>query len=204
MASNLLTARTLFLCWLIQVAPVVAEEHAVNLVRNGSFEAGIDFNFSVGRWYVNGLPAARLDGTTKVHGRYSLKIPFSRTAILTPPSQYEGIQFRSAVPAMVQRGRTYYFSVYLKADADKHGEILITPNSPSEYRRAPIADRPIEVGRKWRRVGLRFTASNDGGVYWQINVNSDTSGFLWVDAVQLEEGGFSEFRPFAAVEGGLT
>lgn len=204
MPNKTLAVSALLLCWLVQPVPASENEGRINLAGNGSFEGGIDFNFSMGRWYLNGLPSARLDDTTKVHGLYSLKIPFSPTALLTKPAQYEGVQFRSAVPTMVERGRGYNFSVYLKADAPKHGEISITPNSPSEYRGAPLARKSIEVGKEWRRVGLTFTPGSDGNVYWQIDVVSDMQGFLWVDAVQLEQGSFSEFRPHAAVEAGLT
>lgn len=194
----------IILCSLVLSAVAPAEERSVNLVRNGSFEAGIDSGFSVGRWYVNGLPSALLDGTTKVHGRYSIKIPFSRTAFLSKPAQYEGMQFRSAVPITVERGRSYNFSVYLKADTPRHGELSITPNSPSEHRGDAIAIKPVEVGTMWRRVGLRFTARNRDLVYWQINVASESPGYLWIDAVQLESGNFSEYRPHAAVEAGIT
>lgn len=195
-----------FLCGLIAPGLAVAEpgEARLNLVRNGSFEGGVDSSFSMERWFINGLPSAVLDDTTKVHGRYSLKIPFSRMALLTKPAQYQGVQFRSAVPVLLEQGREYHFSAYLKADTSKQGEIVITPNSPSEHRGQPLARYPIYIGKNWKRIGMKFKPSVDGYAYWQINVNSKSAGHLWIDAVQLEKDSFAEFRPYSTVEAGLT
>ena len=78
---------------------------AKNLITNSSFEAGIDSRFAVGRWYVDGLPSARLDPSTKIHGRYSLKMPFSRLAYTPKPAKRRGMTLRSAIPIRVEKGR---------------------------------------------------------------------------------------------------
>ena len=78
---------------------------AKNVITNSSFKAGIDSRFAVGRWYVDGLPSARLDPTTKIHGRYSLKMPFSRLAYTPKSAKRRGMTLRSAIPIRVEKGR---------------------------------------------------------------------------------------------------
>jgi hypothetical protein len=202
--ARALTVAAVFSCCLSPEGLAAVDGARSNLVRNGSFEGGADFHFSMGRWYINGLPSASLDDTTQVHGRHSLRIPFSRTALLKKPARIQGIQFRSAVPVMLDRDQEYYFSVYLKSDETREGRILITPNSPSEYRGKPIAIHRIEVGKSWKRVGLKFRPPEHGPVYWEIDVRSQNAGFLWIDAVQLERDAFTAFSPRTAVETGLV
>lgn len=100
---------------------------AENLIANSSFEAGIDYRITVGRWYVDGIPSAKLDSTSRVHGAHSLRIPFSRRAYATAP--VTGIEVRSAVPVTVVPGRRQTFSVYLRSDPPSRGRLVLTRNS---------------------------------------------------------------------------
>lgn len=178
---------------------------AKNLITNSSFEAGIDSRFAVGRSYVDGLPSARLDPTTKIHGRYSLKIPFSRITYHTKPRTHSGITVRSAIPIRVEKGRRYAFSLYMKSDVPaKGGVLVITPNSATGYKQAPLVTHQFQFSRIWRRTGVTFVAARDQEVYWEIRVAADRQGHLWLDALQIEEDAFTDYAPAADVEASIT
>lgn len=175
-----------------------------NLIANSSFEAGIDYRFAMGRWYIHGLPSVLLDSGTSVHGAYSARLPITRTALTRKPVERDGITFRAAVPVMVQAGVEYSFSAYFRSDATRRGKISITRNSAYEHRDGVLASKEITIGRGWKRSGLKFKATSPGEVYWEINVASSDPGAVWVDALQLEQGGYTEYRPKLEIEAGLT
>lgn len=176
---------------------------AENLIPNSSFEAGIDYRFAVGRWLVDGLPSASLDKSTRIHGSVSLKIPFSRTAN-TPGDQFAGITFWSALPVGVKRGRPYTFSVYVKSDRPGAGRIMLGQGAPTDSKARPVETKQIQLTREWRRVSMSFTAKQDDLLYWSISKPSRKPGHLWLDAVQLAEGGLRDFAVAEPVEAALT
>lgn len=178
---------------------------AKNLITNSSFEAGIDSRFAVGRWYVDGLPSARLDPTTKIHGRYSLKMPFSRQAYTPKPAKRRSMTLRSAIPIRVEKGRRYAFSLYMKTDVPAEGGVLvITPNSATGYKQAPLVTHQFQFSRAWRRTGVTFVAARDQEVYWEIRVAADRQGHLWLDALQMEEDAFTDYAPAGDIEASIT
>lgn len=176
---------------------------AGNLIPNSSFEAGIDYRFAIGRWLVDGLPSASLDKTTRIHGSVSLKIPFSRTAN-TPGDQFAGVSVWSALPVRVKQGRQYTFSLYAKSDRPGPGRIMVTRSAPTDSKGDPVASDPIQLTRKWRRVSMSFVAKQDDLLYWTVSQPSRKPGHLWLDAVQLAEGGIREFAVSSPVEAALT
>ena len=176
-----------------------------NLVRNSSFEAGLDSKFSIGRWFIDGLPSVALDSTTKVHGEYSAKVPFSYRYGKAKPLENFATSFRSAVPIAVTEGTKYYFSVYLRSNRPIKAELVLTPNHPTGYRGKELAIKPVFVGEGWKRYGMPFTSKKTEDIYWEINVQSAETGYVWIDALQLEEGGsVTDYRPHEQVEAGLT
>lgn len=182
---------------------VISGAQAENLIPNSSFEAGIDYRLAVGRWLVDGLPSASLDKTTRIHGSVSLKIPFSRTAN-TPGDQYAGISVWSALPVRVRKGRQYTFSVYAKSDRPGPGRIMVTRSAPTDSKGDPVAADPIQLTREWRRVSMSFVAKQDDLLYWMVSKPSRKPGHLWLDAVQLAEGGVRKFAVASPVEAALT
>jgi hypothetical protein len=177
---------------------------AKNLIKNGSFEAGIDYKFSVSRWYVDGLPSLTLDSSESVDGRYSLRAPFSRLGYTAKPHRFDGIALRSAVPISVAPGTSYSFSVYIKSDKPKRGRLVLTTNNVGEYNSPAVATREILIGTKWKKTGITFSSGNQNNVYWEIQVDSRTPGNVWLDALQLEPGTYSDYEPAAALEATLS
>ena len=169
---------------------------ARNMLGNSSFEVGIDARYAVGRWYMNGLPKMSLDSETKVDGAVSLRVPFSRRG--SRPDGPFGMELRGGAPVMVEKGKTYTFSVYLKTDcADVDAALEISPLRPYDYRGRAFKREKITLGRHytpqgfeypWKRESITFTAEKSGEVYWVIDGSSKRRGALWVDALKFEEG----------------
>ncbi len=176
---------------------------AENLIPNGSFEAGIDYRLAVGRWFDGGLPSAKLDKTTRVHGSVSFKIPYSRT-MNTASGAVAGTSVWGALPVPVKRGRQYTFSLYAKSDRPGPGRIMLTGNAHTDYRVTPSAAKEIRLTREWRRVSITFTAKKDELMYWSVAAQSREPGHLWLDAVQFAAGRLREFTVAAPVEAALT
>jgi hypothetical protein len=177
---------------------------AKNLIRNGSFEAGSDYKLSVGRWYVDGLPSTTLDSSESVDGRYSLRAPFSRFGFTAKPHRYDGMALRSAVPVLLTPRTSYSFSVYVKADKPKHGRLLLTSNGIGEYKASTMVTREILIGTEWKRVGVTFTPDKATNAYWEIQVDSRIPGHVWLDALQLEPGAYTDYEPAADLEATLS
>ena len=193
------------LCFVAVVLSCVCinEAHSRNLIENSSFEAGLDYRFGISRWYIDGLPGASLDTQAVVHGRYSLKLPYSRLSYTPAPRVYDGIAFRSAIPIAVKSGVSYTFSTYLKSDAEQIGYLVITTNGIGGYKGKEIATRKIITTKKWKRVQLSFKPDSDQEVYWEIKVRSEKPGNLWIDALQMEASRINDYKPAFEVESGL-
>lgn len=177
-----------------------SETWAVNLIENSSFEAGIDYRFSVGRWYIDGLPSAEMDGDS-VHGQYSLKYPFSRIAYSRAPKTVDGAVIRASQSIALEAGRRYTFSLYVKTDHSTDGKlVLITDGTGLKM----AADKSIRISKKWRRVSLSYTPVISQNVYWEVHAQSSRPGYIWLDALQLEAGKLTPYQPAYPVEAGIT
>ncbi len=188
---------------LLMGSVVQRSAEAANLFPNASFEAGIDTRFAVGRWYVDGLPSAVLDETTRVHGRYSLKIPFSRVTFQTP----SGITVRAAVPVTLVAGRRYRFTAAVKASQPVRATIVLTTNNAADYRAdQPLASREVFVRTDWNRTGITYVPPETQEVYWEIRARAERAGHLWLDAIYFGPNDVDEddYHPAAPVEAGIT
>lgn len=176
---------------------------AANLLSNSSFEAGVDSRLAIGRWYVAGLPAISLDSMAPPHGRHSLRIPFSRIAYT--PRAVDGIEIRSTAPVRLQAGVTYTLTASLRSDVSVTGSLSLLTSPPSGHAdAAPVALKEVSIGRSWRRSALSYRPEVDQDVYWDVAVRSDEPGSLWLDALQLEVGRFTDYAPAREVEAAIA
>lgn len=177
---------------------------APNLIENSSFEAGIDYRFGIGRWYVDGIPNLKLDPATKVHGAVSLKIPLSRVAYRPDTDPRRDIVFRGAVPVFVEAGKRYAFTLYAKADDRADGLMSVKGYDPAESKLATIAQHKFLVTRQWRRMGFLFRPKVSGRIEWHIQFTAKRQMHVWLDALQIRQGVIGDYRPARSIEGGLT
>ena len=199
----LVLARVLarLLALLLALLPAVVA--AANLLPNSSFEAGIDAKLAIGRWYVAGLPALSLDATAPRHGRYSLRLPFSRIAYT--PRPVDGIEIRSVAPVRLQAGVTYTLTASLRSDVRVTGSLsLLTSPASGHADAAAVAQKEVWIERDWRRSALTYRPAVDQDIYWNVAVRSEKPGSLWLDALQLEAGRFTAYAPARAVEAAIA
>ncbi|MHB9107030.1 MAG: glycoside hydrolase 5 family protein [Armatimonadota bacterium] len=177
-----------------------------NLLRNGAgFEAGPDgvqpfANYSwTEKLVAPGVPPV-FDTTTSAHGAASLRLTASDPVKL---GSARGFAFVGAVfnRVALQRDRAYTVSAYLKADRPGMKAVLYcgeTTWAGNEWGEIPVTT-------EWQRYSIPFYTGNfrRSGYYltWVGLAPGCTEGTLWVDAVQLEEGGLSDFQPAAAEYG---
>jgi len=175
----------------------------VNLLQNSNFEAGKDYHYSVGRWYINGIEDAVLDPKQKVHGNKSLRLKYSRRAYVLGKEKYSGISIRSTIGVNIRKGKHYTFSIYAKSSASKRMKITLSENAIAYYKSKPITSKRGLLRKRWQRYKVSFRAKRDSVVYWQLEAFSKQAGNLWLDAAQLNKGKLISYRPQKSVEAGL-
>ncbi|MFH0963818.1 MAG: hypothetical protein V2A58_07370 [Planctomycetota bacterium] len=162
-----------------------------NLVQNSSFEAGTT---GWGPFQVWSRGAAQVLETPAPHGRFALRF----TPCEAAPRTLESWYFRAP------RGRLAV-SLYLRAD--QPGEIVkvrlvggLGLRGSEEHRVGSAA--VFQVGRGWKRFAFEADAppSNVGAA--ALVVEPRTAGTIWIDAVQVQGGKLTPYRPKAEVEVG--
>jgi hypothetical protein len=179
-----------------------------NLLAGGaSFETGPDGvrPFSCYSWTEKmvepGIPPV-FDTTTAVHGTTSLRLTASDSVKKGNP---RGFAFIGAVFNRVElnRDRVYTVSAWMKADRPGLKGTLFC----GETTWAGEDWQPFPVTTEWKRYQFSFVPSDlqKSGFYltWAGLSSDCKEGSLWIDAVQLEEGGLSNFVPSSPVEYGI-
>ncbi|MBT4819848.1 MAG: hypothetical protein HN742_08750 [Lentisphaerae bacterium] len=167
-----------------------------NLIQNPSFEAGLyHYQYAMhGLYYENG-PADlyTVDDRQAYRGKRSLRI----RAVKGMGYPHGLASF--AIP--VVEGRTYTFSCYARGDLP--GLRLTVRGISADWPVFPLVSQ-TNVTTAWDRYSFSFTAPNAGisiglrGAYYGDDASGQ--GTVWVDGLQLEEGGMTDYteKPFAA------
>ena len=189
-----------------EVAPDVAVDYTGNLMRqNSSFEAGADWVF-LRDAILPGQTPNRLcfDASTSVHGKTSLCV--ERTD--------ENPHVLSQVfmcPFRARKGKTIVVSAYLKCDQPSAGAAihLMGPGWGWVGREKKKRSWDFRITDQWQRVhfSVELTGKKYGkypyrGVHY-IHLACSARKF-WVDAVQIEEGGLTDYKPGSALDVGLA
>jgi len=159
-----------------------------NMVRNSSFEVGI-----------SGWAGGKVDTSTSVHGKNSLKADFS-------DSSPAGFMIESRF-IKIKPNKEYTFSVYMKTSTAALVKISIYSGfDPGTYI-WPGFSRTVIVTNEWQRFSVsgKIPESYADACFIKINRASpfeerNTLGFLWVDTAQLEKGSLSDYHPRKSVE----
>jgi hypothetical protein len=200
---------------------VPADEHQENLLPNASFECGTAGwgsaeNDVMPGWFgpMNSL-FGRLDTTTSVHGRASLKIeltPETQPIAYCDYSRTQSHPIKSPLAAnigwiAVTRGKPYVFSVAMKAIKDNTPARLVV----RQFCAAAI-EKPVRVSTQWQRYQLAFAPdadavyvlagpelhASDGGKPAPANAT------VWLDALQLTAAPTNQFVTRRRVEMGIV
>jgi hypothetical protein len=179
-----------------------------NLLRDGaSFETGPDGvrPFACYSWtekMVEPGISPVFDDATAVHGKVSLRLTAEDSVKKGDP---RGFAFVGAVfdRVALKRDCTYTVSAYMKADKPGMKGVLYcgeTTWAGNEWGEFPVST-------EWKRYHFTFFTNvfTRGGYYltWVGIAPDCKEGTLWTDAVQLEEGGLSDFQPAAEAEYGV-
>ncbi len=186
--------------WKLVTAPKKSRNKGRNLVRNASFELiGFEhwgLGYSMGSCSV--LERLKHDRTEHVHGRGSLRVD-------SLVRWYEaGMNLQSA-PIRVVEGKVYTLSAYMKCNEPGVRVCLGLRNRGDKPDAAGIG---CVLGNTWQRFFFSVRMGRCPGGRALINISTSTwlqqrdfsARKIWIDAVQFEEGGISDFQPAPVVE----
>jgi len=166
-----------------------------NLLRNSSFELGYHHI-----WGITHRPHERqlVDDTVAFHGRGSIRLSVSPDSGNSLAAQF----------VRIKPFCRYTVSAYVRSS--KHGARL-TIKARSGYVKdrgaAPYAiQNTVIVGTAWQRISATgaFGYTPGSACSVSIEVTAPDECFVWVDAVQLEEGDLSDYMPAHPIEVALS
>jgi len=171
-----------------------------NCLQGASFESGFGHGWgkSVGTFLI--LGPQNLDSTTAAHGKYSLKIPlFGARAGYTLPLES---RFYELNPE-----KKHTLSVWLKADRPVQVTAGLTalPKDLSRSQGHGGLGTTFDIGTQWARYSVTGEPNKEVAAYLygvQFSAKETAPATVWIDAVQLEEGDATPFKPQRDVEVG--
>ena len=171
-----------------------------NPIQNSSFELGLTgvgtINYHKKSGFENWKPlTAEIDPNTAAHGKNSLKL------IMPEP----GMECEFSLPeiALPKAGK-YTLSMYLKADrpGKVRLQLFYVHTKGREWR---IKLKYVNVTTEWARYTATWELDGKGTVSIPNLILDDNPMTLWVDGVQLDEGGTAKpYAPAAPVEAAVS
>lgn len=173
-----------------------------NLLENSSFEVGAGHGWgTISNHKTSGPLDHHIDTTMGYHSNSSLKLEFydqensqgviSRIYRLKPETQYT-------------------VSLYAKSDFSAAVfNIQVKNTFEGDYGPGDIHGYSFRASNDWQRFSFTFTTTTDAEKSsYQINFapahQSVPGKYIWIDAIQLEEGSLTPYSPKATVEIGLV
>lgn len=172
-----------------------------NLLRNSSFENGLE------HWGLSFTMTSRprseflsCDSKEKVNGEHSMRYHAGTR-------WYDAGGRVQSPPIPVVKGKRYTFSAYMKCnEPGLDGALEVRYRAQA----APAVSTVVRLTDAWKRYVLSFEAGEcpDGIAVisiampgtWMKSKTDFSKRSVWIDAVQFEEGGVSEYAPAPVVE----
>lgn len=173
-----------------------------NLLRNSSFENGLE------HWGLSFTMSSRsrsdllsCDSKEKVHGACSMRYH-------AWPRWYEAAGRIQSPPVSVAKGKTYTLSAYMKCNESclDGAALQVRYNAQSDA----AVSMDVKLTDTWKRYVFSFEVGEcpDGIAViniampgtWMKSKADFSKRSVWIDAVQFEEGGVSEYAPAPCVE----
>ncbi|MBM3498213.1 MAG: hypothetical protein FJX74_06035 [Armatimonadetes bacterium] len=189
------------LLWVLLAAGLGGAASAANLILDGSsFETGYDgfsclLSYS---WSKHGLaaPAPRqgaIDASTSAHGRHSLRLehepPFGRKGF-TPWCTFRWIP--------VTEGQRYTVSLYARGSHEGQALTVSVSDAWQDWGWSHFS-----LSTDWRRYNHEITVGATEAGYAWVLIPFPEDGPAWIDAVQLETGGLTDYAPGRPIDLGL-
>ncbi|MFQ5808070.1 MAG: carbohydrate binding domain-containing protein [Armatimonadota bacterium] len=183
--------------------PGVVPEPGGNLLSNASFELGTD------SWHTAyqsrfALEASDVVAERPVHGEKCLRLALRRDTRQWDLYRTQGGIV--ALPCDVLPGRKYSVSAYVRAsDAVTASVFVALFSAAGERQSKQIARQELEPGADWVRLSGSFDVP-EGIVRCEAGVDfsHDAPATVFLDAVQLELGEVTDFKPAHPVEIGAS
>jgi hypothetical protein len=175
---------------------------AANLVLDGSgFETGYDgfsclLSYS---WTKHGLAASEprrgtIDASTAAHGSHSLRLqhepPYGRKGF-TPWCTSRWIP--------VTEGRKYTVSLYAKGSHEGQALTVSVSDAWQDWGWSNF-----RLTTEWQRYSHEITVGKTEAGYAWVLVPFPEDGPAWIDGLQLQEGGLTDYAPGRPVDLGLA
>jgi hypothetical protein len=177
------------------------EAYAWNVIRNSSFEIPTGFGWALkGELKLSApLGQSHFDSRASYDGQSSLKLEY-----------YDQINSQTVLSPIIRlkRHTRYTLSFYAKANySTPEMNIKIKNSFDSPYGPGDvIGPRKIMVSSTWARYSMSFTTADSAKCSYIIYIwpahQSIPNKFLWIDALQLEEGNMSSYHPRSSIEAG--
>jgi hypothetical protein len=167
-----------------------------NILENSGFEVGTGHGWGLAEATARSFPVASLwDNTVAFEGSASLKVP-------------ELAEVVSRI-YRVRGNRQFTLSAWVKTASS--GTVTVTIQNggvslPGNYPPAIFLSQAFPVNANWERISLSGVLLDypTSDYYVRIKVNDSQGAFTWVDAVQWEEGGLTDYASGQALETGLV
>lgn len=165
-----------------------------NILANGGFEVGMGHGW--GLWERDEWVASLWDPSQAYEGTASARIPRWRELVS------RGYRLRG--------NREYTLSAWVRTEGsgqvtlqvDGGNGLLLPPGQPP----AVVLKKTFNTTTNWQRFSLSGVLWDypTGDYHVRILCRENLGQYSWVDAVQLEEGGVSDYSPATALEVGLV
>lgn len=183
---------------------------AENLLKNSSFELGMA-GYACPRYqFFSRNPKflyiePQIDSKEKLHGSVSVKIS----------NPYKDFTILNTHDIKVIAGERYTISAWMKSN-QKNVTIKITPYMAMSYqnraeRIRELSSKRFQLSNKWKRYHytIKIPTNIPGQIYIWLGFKypyplmvkpRNTSGDLWLDALQVNQGRLREYEPQATIE----
>lgn len=187
-----------------------------NLLDDSSFEVGVGHAWGVS---LGGQPSraswsSYYDSTTAVDGKCSLKIP--TTLVQVTPELARSTFAIETRSYPLKAGGKYTLSLYLKSDKPRNvtfglmGLGPIGKNQRGRPKLQPDVSALRQVAKlttEWKRYSVAGTLPEAAAGLYHVKLeyhgDDPAAGFVWVDAVQLQEGDLTDYAAAQPVQVGF-
>jgi len=172
-----------------------------NILENSSFEIGASHGWGLSTSYEISGPLDQFDSTTSYHGNSSLKLEFSNQT-----------QAQSVISKIYKLKPNTQYTISFYAKSNFSDPVIIfqmlntfqSPYGPGDT----IGPFSFTASSNWKRFSFTGTTANSLDKcsyqlkFW-LGHQGVSNEYIWVDAIQVEEGELTDYMPSAPVEVGL-
>lgn len=162
-----------------------------NLIQNGSFEVGMGHGW--------GFAAQTFEREFAISGLWDTNSFYHGTGSMRFPTKGKLISriFK------IRPNQTYMLSAWVRSSAPSEVMLRIynVATPPPGFPPVKAITQTFATGTNWQRVSIGGFLPSYPHRDYQVLIGGNAN--VWVDAIQLEEGGLSSFGPHASVEIGF-